>query len=501
MSYKVYVVDKDKIPLMPTTRFGKVRRLLKEKKAKVISSKPFVIQLLYEPKTHEVQPLHGGTDPGRENIGLSVIDDKGNIVYSAHLKTRNKDIPKLMAERKAHRQASRRGERLRRKRRAKKNKSTTTFPEGRKLPGYKDGVLMLKDIINTESRFNNRKRPKGWITPTVRQLVQTHINIIKQICSILPVTDWSIKGNKFAFMELEDNTVQGIDFQNGRLKGFKDASEYVGYLQEGRCIFCDNPIEHYHHITPRSKGGSDRPENLVGLCECCHHKVHKGEASLAAIGEKKKFAHLSVLNTALPFILKELQNMFGEDKLFICAGYDTKNYRELYHIDKDHHLDAACIAGLTHNIQIQTKNLTTFEIQQYRNHNRSIIHHQTERTYKIKGETVAKNRNKRFEQKSDSFREWMHKTKKELSRTEFRKMCAQIVVQKSTRHKNDMNRLKPGTVFQYTKPKSKKTRLCTGKHILKGQITNGKYFKAQDIAGNFPAANCKKLYFKSLLYL
>ena len=501
MSYKVYVVDKDKKPLMPTTRFGKVRRLLKEKKAKIISSKPFVIQLLYEPATHEVQPLHGGIDPGRENIGLSVIDDKGNIIYSAHLKTRNKDIPKLMAERKAHRQASRRGERLRRKRRAKKNKSTTNFPEGRKLPGYKDGVLMLKDIINTESRFNNRKRPKGWITPTVRQLIQTHINIIRQICSILPVADWSIEGNKFAFMELEDNTVQGIDFQNGRLKDFKDSSEYVGHLQEGKCIFCDSPIEHYHHITPRSKGGSDRPENLVGLCECCHHKVHKDEISLVAIGEKKKFAHLSILNTAMPFILKELQNMFGEDRLFICAGYDTKNYRELYHIDKNHHLDAACITSLAHNIRIQTKNLTTFEIQQYRNHNRSIINNQRERTYKIKGKTIAKNRNKRFEQKEDSFRDWARKAKKGKSRTEFRKLCAQIVVQKSTRYKNDSTRLNPGTVFQYAKPKNKKAKLYAGKHILKGQITNGKYFQAQDATGNFPAINCKKLYFKSLLYL
>ena len=486
---------------MPTTRFRKVRLLLKEKKAKVISSKPFVIQLLYEPKTHEVQPLHGGTDPGRENIGLSVIGDKGNIVYSAHLKTRNKDIPKLMAERKAHRQASRRGERLRRKRRAKKNKSTTAFPEGRKLPGYKDGVLMLKDIINTESRFNNRKRPKGWITPTVRQLIQTHINIIRQICSFMPVEDWSIEGNKFAFMELENNTIQGIDFQNGRLKKFKDVFEYVGHQQEGRCILCNNPIEHYHHITPRSKGGSNRPENLVGLCKCCHDKVHKGEASLAVVGEKKKFAHLSVLNTAMPFILQELKNMFGEEKLFICAGYDTKAYRDFYHIDKDHHLDAACIAGLTHNIQIQTKNLTTFEIQQYRNHNRSIIHCQKERTYKLKGKTIAKNRNKRFEQKVDSFYDWMYKTKKEKNKAELRKLYAQIIVQKSTRYKNDMERLKPGTVFKYIKPKKKKTKLCAGRHILKGQITNGKYFKAQDVEGNFPATNCRKLYFKSLLYL
>ena len=95
----------------------------------------------------------------------------------------------------------------------------------------------------------------------------------------------------------------------------------------------------------------------------------------------------------------------------------------------------------------------------------------------------------------------MHKTKKEVSRTEFRKLCAQIIVQKSTRYKNDMGRLKPGTVFRYTKLQNKKTKLYAGKHILKGQITNGKYFQAQDIAGNFPATNCKKLYFKSLLYL
>ena len=37
----VYVISKDEQPLMPTTRFGKVRRLLKDKKAKVIRNCPF----------------------------------------------------------------------------------------------------------------------------------------------------------------------------------------------------------------------------------------------------------------------------------------------------------------------------------------------------------------------------------------------------------------------------------------------------------------------------
>ena len=44
----VYVLNKDGKPLMPTTRCGHVRHLLKEQKARVVTSKPFTIQLLYE---------------------------------------------------------------------------------------------------------------------------------------------------------------------------------------------------------------------------------------------------------------------------------------------------------------------------------------------------------------------------------------------------------------------------------------------------------------------
>ena len=168
--YVVYVLDKDGCPLMPTKRFGHVRKLMKAGLAKPVSTKPFVIQLLYE-STRYTQPLYGGTDPGRTNIGEAVVNTKGEVVYAANVVSRNKEIPKLMAKRKVHRQASRRGERLRRKRRAKKCGTTTEFPDGRKLPKYKNGVLGLKDIINTESKFANRKRPAGWITPTARQCV------------------------------------------------------------------------------------------------------------------------------------------------------------------------------------------------------------------------------------------------------------------------------------------------------------------------------------------
>ena len=55
--YVVYVLNKDGSPLMPTKRFGHVRRMLKSGQAKAVSTKPFVIQLLYD-STEYTQPLY-----------------------------------------------------------------------------------------------------------------------------------------------------------------------------------------------------------------------------------------------------------------------------------------------------------------------------------------------------------------------------------------------------------------------------------------------------------
>ena len=54
MAYLVYVLNKNNKPLMPTKRFGKVRHLLKEGKAKVTKREPFTIKLLYD-STNYVQ--------------------------------------------------------------------------------------------------------------------------------------------------------------------------------------------------------------------------------------------------------------------------------------------------------------------------------------------------------------------------------------------------------------------------------------------------------------
>ena len=175
----ICILSEDGTPLMPTLRKSHVQKLLKRGKARVVEHVPFVVQLKYS-TPGITQPLYGGTDPGRTNIGNAVIDGSGTVVYKDHVTTRNREVAKLMAERRRHRQASRRGERLARKRLAKRLGTTMKAILERVLPGC-DGSVRVKDIINTEARFSNRKHPKGWVTPSVRQLIRTHVSMVKRI--------------------------------------------------------------------------------------------------------------------------------------------------------------------------------------------------------------------------------------------------------------------------------------------------------------------------------
>jgi 5-methylcytosine-specific restriction endonuclease McrA len=42
-----------------------------------------------------------------------------------------------------------------------------------------------------------------------------------------------------------------------------------------------------HHITPRSEGGTDDPENLITLCDECHSRIHKIERAAKAISSRR----------------------------------------------------------------------------------------------------------------------------------------------------------------------------------------------------------------------
>ena len=87
----VYVIASDGTPLMPTTRCGKVRRLLRGGLAQVVRRTPFVIQLNYETSTKEVDELTLGVDAGYKHVGFSVTSQSQEYYACDH--TLRTDIP------------------------------------------------------------------------------------------------------------------------------------------------------------------------------------------------------------------------------------------------------------------------------------------------------------------------------------------------------------------------------------------------------------------------
>ena len=474
----IYVLSVHNTPLMPMTAWKRVHKLLDNNRARVVKTKPFTIKLTYDIADPKVDDCILGIDPGRTNIGLCVIDKKGRVLFASDVETRNKAIAKLMLERKVHRQARRRGERLVRIRRAIRadlsgmTRATTFY---RALPGCEEAVV-CKHIRNQEARFLNRKRKKGWLTPTANHLLLTHINLVKKICKLLPVSHIVIELNKFSFMKLDNPNIKNYEYQKGKLYGYKDVYEAVDDMQNGHCLMCKNDIEHYHHIVPRSQGGSDTLDNLAGLCVKCHRKIHTDANFKEKITQKqkgliKKYGALSVLNQIMPELINTMASILPT---YITTGYETKKTRKRLNLEKQHHIDAWCIAV---SILDQTPETPVFnlvyQIKQFRRHNRQRIHAQTERTYYLNGKAVAKNRKPRFEKVGPAL--------SDLRDAVGEKVISELTVKKSYRRYNNLERIMPGAVFIHEDKE----------YVLTAQHSNGAYLHGYGSDKYFRSKDCK----------
>ena len=491
----VYVIGPSGRPLMPTKRKRHVSNMLDKGEARIACHMPYTIQILKN-TTEYVQPLVYGNDPGRTNIGVSVVNEAMELLFMAEMETCNKEIPKRMAKRKTHRQASRRGERRRRQRRARACDKTGAASKReylRILPGCKKPVR-CKVIRNTESKFSHRVRPKGWLTPTANQLLLTHINLLEKVKKFLPVSDVALEINRFAFAELEDPGCTGLDFQNGPLKGFDNVSDAIYKLQGGKCLLCrKGPIEHEHHIIPKSRGGSDTLKNKAGLCNKCHDKIHTDQKAMERMvkrkeGITKKYGGASVANQIIPFLAGVWTKEWGAH-FHVTFGNRTCKARESMGIVKDrkknpcHGIDSYVIAcSALEKEPVSVPDTHRFSIKQYRRHDRALIHCQKERTYKQKtgafnkkGEpeynTVAKNRKPRTGQTElpgskkkhvDSCYEWYMKRCRQAGKRQAQIERSKLEVLKSKPSYNNRSRIMPGAVFW----------INGDRHVMRGQTTS-----------------------------
>lgn len=306
----VYVLSKEGKPLMPTERYGKVRRMLRDGLAKVVHKEPFTIQLLYE-TTEYTQEITLGVDAGSKHIGLSASTKKKEL-YAGEVELRTDITDKLSTRREA--------------RRARRNRKTR----------YR------------EPRFNNRKKDKGWLAPSVQHKVDCHLNRIAFIHSILPVTKINVECAAFDTQKMKNPGIQGKAYQQGDQMGFWNVREYVLFRDGHKCFHCgktDVPLN-VHHLESRKTGG-DSPTNLVTLCEECHHKYHslppEEQAKWNLPKRAPSFRDAAFMGIMRWAVYGKLKEKYPD--VSMTYGYITKNTRIRLGLAKSHVNDAYCIAG------------------------------------------------------------------------------------------------------------------------------------------------------------
>ena len=329
----VYVQSQAGQPLMPTSRHGKVRRLLKEGKAKVVKRCPFTIKLLYETTTY-TQELALGIDAGSQHIGLSVTSDAREY-YAGEVELRN-DIVDLLATR-------------RETRRSRRNRKTR----------YR------------KPRFNNRRRSDGWIAPSVQNKIDSHLTVVKKLCGILPIRRMIVEVASFDLQKIKNPEIEGTGYQQGEQLGFWNVREYVLFRDGHVCQACKGRskdlILNVHHIESRKTGG-DAPGNLITLCEACHKAYHAGKLKQFSPRRGASFRAETFMGIMRWTVLNRLRERHPELPVTNTYGYLTKHKRIVAGLPKTHCADAFCIAGV---LDAKRRGEYLFQ-KQTRRHNRQI---------------------------------------------------------------------------------------------------------------------------------
>ena len=327
----VYVISKDGHPLMPTRRFGKVRRWLRDGQARVVRRTPFTIQLLFDTGA-ETQDITLGVDAGSKTIGLSATTETHEVFLSEY-ELRTDIVDKLSTRRQ-----------YRRERRSR--------------------------LRYRPARFNNRKASEapGWLAPSIRHKIEYHLSAIAVIHEILPITHTVIEVAAFDIQKIQNPEIAGAEYQEGEQLGFWNVREYVLFRDGHTCQHCrgksKDPILNVHHIESRRTGGG-APNNLITLCETCHNRHHREGLDLN-IKRGTSFRDAAFMGIMRWEVYRELKERY--ENVSLTYGYLTKNTRIQAGLEKSHATDAYCITG-----NLQAKRLTRSLLQKkVRCHNRQL---------------------------------------------------------------------------------------------------------------------------------
>ncbi len=314
----VFVLDTNKQRLKPCPP-DRARHLLSQGKAAVFRRYPFTLILHKEVEKLPEPYLELRIDPGSKFTGFALVDINSNaVIWAMELEHRGSEISSDLQKRAGAR---------RRRRTA--------------------------NVRHRKERFE-RHKPEGWLPPSLIPRVATVETWVKRIIKFAPITSIAVEQVKFDLQKLENPSIKGIEYQQGTLAGYTLREALLEHW--GReCAYCgakDVPLQ-IEHICPKSKGGTDRFNNLALACECCNQKKsarsieeflfdNPSRLKKVKIHQKKSLSDTAAVNATRNKIVEVLAPL--SNQLMIGNGAWTKMVRTLAGYDKAHWLDAACVA-------------------------------------------------------------------------------------------------------------------------------------------------------------
>ncbi len=245
----VFVLSSGQQPLDPCHP-ARARQLLRRGRARLVRRFPATIQLL--DRTAAQSTTHGlrlKIDPGSRTTGLALVaEPTATVVWAAELTHRSAAIRDALLARRGHR-------------RQRRQRHTRYRP----------------------ARFNNRRRPAGWLAPSLRSRVDHILTWLRRLRGVCPLTAISVELVRFDTQALVNPEITGVEYQQGELVGY-EVREYLLEKWQRTCAYCGAtgvPLQ-VEHLVPRSRRGSDRVSNLTLACEPCNQR--KGSQTAAEYG-------------------------------------------------------------------------------------------------------------------------------------------------------------------------------------------------------------------------
>lgn len=324
----IYVLNADGEPLMPTHRLGMVRHWLNNHEAHWYGNRRDTIQF-NRPVGNKTQKCIEGVDLGN-HLGIAVVCPTTNQALYRSVSHRDYQ-GEVKRNVKRHEQ-----------RRARRNR-----------------------LRHRKARFKNRRKPAGWLAPSIQHYLDFTVSEIKRIQQFLPISKVILETTVFDIARLTNFGIRPQDYTKGRLHGYHSLKQYLYDQQNGI-----DPLDgrHYqlsemvvHHLQYHSQSGTNSPDNTILLSRKNHNTANHNNGVLTDLA---KHYQSSLVNTKGAFLMNvmhlRLPKLLNNKPLQLTFGYKTAQQRTLYGFKKDHNdltnhvVDAPLIANGNNHTELMT---------------------------------------------------------------------------------------------------------------------------------------------------